>query len=539
MNAADKEYLRQRAAALANCHRLRSGWVPLQAETQRLREMASELDTFLPQMTEDIGEADREVERLQQALRQAQSRRARLAEQRARMRDQVGFCLALAAPIRRLPNEILVAVFTYVLEDPAFYVEDLRVLATVCYAWRNIMLSTSSLWSTITIGLTTDKEHPYDMQHHSAFVHAQLRRSANRLLSVSLLIQACDDTLVSELWAAAREESYRWRHLTIRTDDVDAYAAFWEDHSSICLPMLETLEFNDVACSPPFDVFGDAPRLRHLSVDTAFEPWDTDFPQSWRLTTLRLHNTLASNCLSALKGSRSTLKEFSIGYMDLDANDPQHEFPSVTLPLLEKLSISGSAANRIGRQLVLPSVHHLFVGSLHTESEGEDVLSIIQRSSANVTTLELMPFLRSQQAVRHLLKGLPTVTHLMLSTHFDRSGFHEGFFRDLTPSADNPDCPLPNLQRLTAELGRTRSGGEISMVKLLPLLQDLRSEEKTVGEQTYPALLERTISGVPGDALFASGSDTEDDDYNSSDENSEALESDADSDCLTEESDEL
>ena len=87
MDATDKNPLRQRAAALANRTRLRSGWVPPQAEARTLREMASELEKILSQMTEDIAEADREVERLQQALRQTQSRRATLTEERARMRE--------------------------------------------------------------------------------------------------------------------------------------------------------------------------------------------------------------------------------------------------------------------------------------------------------------------------------------------------------------------------------------------------------------------------------------------------------------------
>ncbi|KAL1710182.1 hypothetical protein EV121DRAFT_285850 [Schizophyllum commune] len=537
MNVADKEYLRQRAAALANRTRLRSGWVPPQAEAQTLREMASELEKILSQMTEDIAEADREVERLQQALRQTRSHRATLTEERARMQEQVSSCLALAAPIRRLPGEVLSQIFTYVLDHPVFFTEELRQLIAVCHAWRNVVLSTSSLWSTVLICCTLNGFRLSDTRGHAAFVRAQLRWSANRPLSVCLLIDTGDRSLASQLWAAAREEAYRWKRLTIKTENSPTTnAAFWVDHPSLCLPILEYLEFSSVASPPPFKVFGDAPRLRQLRIDTKFEPWGMEFPQSWRLTTLHLGNTLSVDCLSALKGTCATLKELNIGYVD---NPLQHATPPVTLPLLEKLCITGAAARCVGSRLIFPSVHHLCLNGLHRESECEDTVAMIQRASAAITTLELTAPLVSQQAVLHLLKGLPTVTHLVLYAYFTRAAFGEGFFRDLTPSVDNPDCPLPNLRRLTVELGRTRNMGEISLAKLLPMLQDLRSQEITVDERTYPALTERTLKGIPGDALFDSGSDTEDEDYNPSDEDSEAFESDADSDCLTEESDEL
>ncbi|KAI5890214.1 uncharacterized protein SCHCODRAFT_02506983 [Schizophyllum commune H4-8] len=538
MDAIDKNPLRQRAAALANRTRLRSGWVPPQAEAQTLREMASELEKILSQMTEDIAEADREVERLQQALRQTQSRRATLTEERARMREQVSSCLALAAPVRRLPGEVLSQIFTYVLDHPVFFTEELRQLIAVCHAWRNVVLSTSSLWSTVMICCTMNDLRLSDTRGHAAFVRAQLRWSANRPLSICLLIDTGNRSLASQLWAAAREEVYRWKRLTVKAEYPPAsYAASWVNHLPLCLPILEYLEFSGVASPPPFKVFVDAPRLRHLRIDTKFEPWGMDFPHSWRLTTLHLGNTLTVDCLSALKGTCATLKELNLGYIDVD--DPlQHATAPVTLPLLEKLCITGAAVRCIGSSLIFPSVHHLCINGLHRESECEDTVAMVQRASATITTLELTPFLVSQQAVLHLLKGLPTVTHLVLYTYFTRAAFGEGFFHDLTPSVDNPDCPFPNLRRLTAELGRTKNVGEISFAQLLPMLQDLRSQEITVGERTYPALTERTLKGIPGDALFDSGSDTEDEDYNPSDEDSEALESDADSDCLTEESDE-
>ncbi|KAL1719728.1 hypothetical protein EV715DRAFT_251044, partial [Schizophyllum commune] len=463
--------------------------------------MASEVEKILSQMTEDIAEADREVERLQQALRQTQSRRATLTEERARMREQVSSCLALAAPIRRLPGEVLGQIFTYVLDHPVFFAEELRQLIAVCHAWRNVVLSTSSLWSTVMICCTVNELHLSDTRGHAAFVRAQLRWSANRPLSVCLLIDAGNRSLASQLWAAAREEAYRWKRLTIKAEyPPSTYAAFWVDHPSLCLPILEYLEFSSVASPPPFKVFGDAPRLRQLSIDTKFEPWGMEFPQSWRLTALHLGNTLSVDCLSALKGTCATLKELDLGHIDAD-DSLQHAAPPVTLPLLEKLRIIGATAKGIGSRLIFPSVHHLCIDGLYSGPECEDIVSMIQRASATITTLELAPFLVSQQAVLHLFKGMPTVTHLVLYAYFNRAAFDEGFFRDLTPSADNPDCPLPNLRRLTVELGRTRNMGEISLAKLLPMLQDLRSQEITVGERTYPALTERTLKGIPGDAL--------------------------------------
>ncbi|PBK93409.1 hypothetical protein ARMGADRAFT_889701, partial [Armillaria gallica] len=73
----------------------------------------------------------------------------RLRRDRAEVEEYIKQKKSLLAPIRRLPPELLCAVFKEAIkaEDPT----SLLRIALVCTYWRRLALSTHSLWSTITL----------------------------------------------------------------------------------------------------------------------------------------------------------------------------------------------------------------------------------------------------------------------------------------------------------------------------------------------------------------------------------------------------
>ncbi|KAJ7064755.1 hypothetical protein C8F01DRAFT_1128025 [Mycena amicta] len=81
------------------------------------------------------------------------------------LRDE---CLALSAPARRLPSELLVEIFRYLQLDYVAHLwnkvdnpfsssessrDDIRALGRVCWRWSTIVNSTPTLWSTISVDL--------------------------------------------------------------------------------------------------------------------------------------------------------------------------------------------------------------------------------------------------------------------------------------------------------------------------------------------------------------------------------------------------
>ena len=95
------------------------------------------------------------------------------------------------------------------------------------------------------------------------------------------------------------------------------------------------------------------------------------------------------------------------------------------------------------------------------------------------------------------------MTQLHLNVEFGwRALLQKEFFAYLTPSEENPDCLLPNLQQFSILASSTRDPGELPLDAVVEMLRDLRAENIAVDGRLYPALVERSLTRNPGDDLL-------------------------------------
>ncbi|KAF8142979.1 hypothetical protein K438DRAFT_1477806, partial [Mycena galopus ATCC 62051] len=110
----------------------------------------------------DVARYDSEIARFQQIQN-------RLVAERDRLQRYCDESRSLAAPVRRLPPEILAEIFTLCYSTPILYCDGtqsipgdvsdpvgqphLMPLLRVCFAWYNLVMGTPSLWANIEVNL--------------------------------------------------------------------------------------------------------------------------------------------------------------------------------------------------------------------------------------------------------------------------------------------------------------------------------------------------------------------------------------------------
>ncbi|PBK91968.1 hypothetical protein ARMGADRAFT_1081379 [Armillaria gallica] len=160
---------------------------------------------------------------------------------------------SILAPIRRLPQEVLLAIFSlcresYLGEDSLDPRKFPWFLGHVCHMWRDLVHSLPLLWSSVAL-MTQYTSHSIDMiQYH-------LKRSGNILLDVFIDGVFRCKPLALKAVDCVYSHSYRWRSAELRMDDKRFIS-----HTFPCLQSLR-LSF----CSRSLNQrFLDAPTLRNV-----------------------------------------------------------------------------------------------------------------------------------------------------------------------------------------------------------------------------------------------------------------------------------
>ncbi|KAF5337304.1 hypothetical protein D9611_002933 [Ephemerocybe angulata] len=144
--------------------------------------------------------------------------------------------LALLAPIRGLPNEILCAIFSHCLPTPARFLEDSfdiqacmsatqapMLLTFICQRWRQIALDSPELWQRVPItfppsklpSLTDVDKFKLAVQNASQLATLWLSRARNRpvAISISLLYPMAGRTQSDKFLAFITRYSSQWEEL--------------------------------------------------------------------------------------------------------------------------------------------------------------------------------------------------------------------------------------------------------------------------------------------------------------------------------------
>ncbi|KAK7469051.1 hypothetical protein VKT23_003544 [Stygiomarasmius scandens] len=157
--------------------KLRSLDLPSEAETAQIKNVVDDIKG-------DLARCEAEILSLTSVLAELNERKAHLQDIRNNYR-------ALLAPVRRLPVETLLKIFTFAcVKSPSLSIasvdcEDTLSMPTLhiartCSQWRKITLSNPSLWSNITVDLA---QRSWDVR---GLVELYLQRSLPSLLTLTI-----------------------------------------------------------------------------------------------------------------------------------------------------------------------------------------------------------------------------------------------------------------------------------------------------------------------------------------------------------------
>ncbi|KAK0234265.1 hypothetical protein IW262DRAFT_1335466 [Armillaria fumosa] len=195
----------------------------------------------------------------------------RLKRDRAEIDEYIKQKKSLLAPVRRLPPELLCAVFAEAIkaEDPT---SSLRI-ALVCTHWRRLALSTPSLWSTITL----DLKCPFSKSsrdNHGAWIPLYLHRSQDEPLQIDFRDSRHNDAdlvtwpsrgFLSTLFT----EAHRWKEVHISFMHSQSFFFLGEFVKGSVFPRLQSVDVTYFGGSNVIDAMTSvlllAPNLRTLS----------------------------------------------------------------------------------------------------------------------------------------------------------------------------------------------------------------------------------------------------------------------------------
>ncbi|KAJ6480733.1 hypothetical protein C8R47DRAFT_596745 [Mycena vitilis] len=220
-----------------------------------------------------LAQYDSQIERLQEALESMQADRAKL-------REYVGAWRSLSSPIRRLPPEILCEIFVPLslpantapewLEDPLDTKGALADLAKsqllcaseVCTSWRNLIIGTPKLWSSIVV---RSDRWPGDPAQFLAALQTCLARGAQHPLSLDFS-SSCDRPSSQIVWELLVDHSDRWKVVSL---DVPSRALKTAQRAHGRLHMLQILSLavrSDTDVTHSTDIFTTSPSLKRVKL---------------------------------------------------------------------------------------------------------------------------------------------------------------------------------------------------------------------------------------------------------------------------------
>ena len=380
-----------------------------------------------------LAEVERDIEEYDLAIAQLQSAVASLKSQRDAAKDYVSRHKSLLAPIRRLSNDVLVEIFTYLCSDT--FLDTNRTLTSlpqldlcqVCKYWRSLVNDSPLLWSTLDFatcpscigGRISD---PTLLN----LANLVLTRSGNCPLTIGL----SDFHDVHPVSALLLQNADRWLSASV----AGGSQCFFSVSS---FPRLKHLELNyelgDIQTIPVMS------SLESLII-SSHRPFSlSDFP--WKqLKRLTLEASLASQCASIVSWCVQ-LEHIALTFKSYDS------LPSVSIVSQTITSATLNWAEEGCEELLsllqLPQLHTLDLYDCHFYAD-----SFIAHLPS-ITNLNLK-YLSFDHHLLALLRLFPTVTHLSIqksSFGWMQSKPLLAFFSELHPTSGPQSRTL--LPRLT------------------------------------------------------------------------------------------
>ncbi|THU88144.1 hypothetical protein K435DRAFT_730140 [Dendrothele bispora CBS 962.96] len=520
---------------------LRFGWIPSDSDV-------SQNEHAIAEWSSNLAKYDAEIETLEGMLEELRSKKDEIQRYLDERRS-------LLSPVRKLPNEILGGIFAASCSDNGLLITAVPkgkisaptlVLSHVCFLWREIIISTPSLWARMSVDLI------YAVNERAqSLVKLYLTRS--RPAPLTCKIEALD---FSDFRDHGEVSPALFVRNKIKDDCLRTFFLFcsevnrWQNvylnlHSSflnVCrrsgtapLPLLETFGIEWEYGPRPYkdrtnaflrSIVQNSPLLHNLVLSNFHDRFGRGVPLNHhQVTSLCIIGVLHENELGVVDIFRlfTHLEHLEIGldraiYLpSSEINDkvPHPQCHSSTLKTLVIKARSIKSSNRVISSLVLPSLRSLELSFDYKERRREppsEVFSMqnlqnMLRHSPHIESFKLYSMMVIQVIdVLDLLAHIPSLTHLTIEA--DSVFFNDKFFLDMTltlpsPAHSGPDEDrglLPHLKSLDLTIWfliyEEEQDPEVSNPKLIV---DMVESRRNIRRQQHEAsdVPDQTISEQP------------------------------------------
>ncbi|KAF5368488.1 hypothetical protein D9758_002394 [Tetrapyrgos nigripes] len=396
---------------------LRLGVIPTQAQ-------AIQISQFLHDAANDLLELEARVEAL---------------------RKHMDLKRSLLAPVYRLPDDILVEIFSY--EFSHFPVDRTcpnRAFVSVCTRWRRVALSTPTLWATYVIDLSRMQDRYRDGLTNIMALKLYLARSKESLFSISFVDSRNSTSMgyhytydhFQEFLLLLVKELHRWKHLAF--DNVNSQ---WQIPDALTrsiltaesFPQLRTFYCSsaDVPKSVLAAILKGSPNLNRLKILTLPEPGSTLISANSGITQLQLWAGPCSAIDEVFKAPERCPHLESLFYLLSEVESSEVSFQpqmlytvrDLTLEVIGNREIVNREHNLLARLMssfTLPSLKTLTFRSLSypafTAYWQCDVFEgFFHRSMCSLTSLRLLSMGITDLDTVSLLQCTPTLVELEIS----------------------------------------------------------------------------------------------------------------------------
>ncbi|KIM73765.1 hypothetical protein PILCRDRAFT_14986 [Piloderma croceum F 1598] len=409
--------------------------VPTPIQTQLILDTLSTAQSYISQI-------DNEIIRLMSNVEELQSKRADLLK-------YTQSHIALSAPVRRFPPEILSEIFLHCMEtkwfNPAYYEHLPRLdrapllLGSVCRQWRAITLSTPRLWASFTLTI-----RPKYLKSDVVLAKTWLGRAGRCPLSINLGSEGSYQNLMRPLMQVFALNCERWYEIFLSLPP-----AVMASLSSVKnrLPRLQKLA---IVALPPtiIDHFSCAPRLRHLNLGSAIPPSIIKVPWN-QLQCFTLGMLGADSCLEYLRLTPNLLE----CTLTLASGSLFGSQPPVQLPQLRSIILRGDPSCILD-SLQVPELRDVSIcpwGCRWTATP--QLTSLFLRCSLRVFSFDLSATMDcpSDNDMIQLLRTSPTLVELHLRGFCMTSSFLTQFACHQGSGDSRASCLVPSLHTMTVD----------------------------------------------------------------------------------------